>query len=95
MNDIVLAGSIAAVTIVVLTVGRYRLRTGKWGRRRILIALLAIIASCMAPMVAMQLGIPAIDAPVALAIGVGGSGVIALTAIEALSHSPRRLDSRK
>lgn len=95
MNDIVLAGSIATITIVVLTVGRHRLRTGKWGRRRILIALSAIIASCIAPMVAMQLGIPAINAPVALAIAVGGSSVIALTVIEALSHSPRRLDSRK
>lgn len=95
MNDIVLAGSIAVISIVVLTVGRHRLRTGKWGRRRILIALSAIIASCMAPIVAMELGTPAIDAPVALVIAVGGSGVIALTAIEALSHSPRRLDSGK
>lgn len=31
MNDIVLAGSIAAITVVVLTVGRHRLRTGRWG----------------------------------------------------------------
>lgn len=37
MNDFVLAGSIAAITVVVLTVGRHRLRTGKWERRRILI----------------------------------------------------------
>lgn len=49
MNDIVLAGSIAAITIVVLTVGRYRLRTGKWGRRRIIIALSAIIAVAWRP----------------------------------------------
>lgn len=95
MNDIVLAGSIAAITVVVLTVGRYRLRTGKWARRRILIALSAVIVIGMAPMVAMQLGLPAIDAPLALAIAVGGSCVIGLTAIEALSHSPRRLDSQR
>jgi len=73
MNDIVLAGSIAAITVVVLTVGRHRLRTGQWGRGRILIALAVVIVSCMAPLVAMQLGLPAIDAPVALAIAVGGS----------------------
>ena len=95
MNDFVLAGSIAAITVVVLTVGRHRLRTGKWERRRILIAQSAVIVSCMAPIVSMQLGLPAIDSPVALAIAIGGSSVIALTAIEALSHSPRRLDSRK
>lgn len=95
MNEFILSLSIIAVTVVVIIVGRHRIRTGRWGARRVLVGLTAVALSALAPGFALQLGAPEVHAPLALAIAVGGIGIVALSAIETLSRSPRKIDPRQ
>ena len=92
VNEIILALSIVVAAIAVVVPVRTRVRTGKWRPKQLLISLGIFIVSALAPYLAMVLGVMPLSAPFAVAVAVGGAGILGLTGLEALGRSPRRMD---